>query len=108
MPRRRILLLAAAVCLLLLLAVPFGVRWAMTPEPGVTLENFRRLHSDMTMEEVEAVLGRPSDTKRDAGQGFMVDVWHQGEDEVALVCNPAYPYRTQGGYRRDGVIISTI
>ncbi len=37
-----------------------GVQWAMTPTPGVTLENFRRLHDRMKMEEIEPILGGPA------------------------------------------------
>jgi hypothetical protein len=63
MTRRRLLLLAAAACLLL--AAPFVARWVMTPAPGVTLENFKRLHDGMALDEVASILGRPPDDRKD-------------------------------------------
>ena len=33
-----------------------GIYWALTPTPGVTVENFRRLHRGMRLEEVETIL----------------------------------------------------
>src|SRR5688572_21853117 len=59
MTRYRPHLFATAACLLV--AVPFVVRWAMTPAPGVTLENFRRLYAGMTIAEVEQTIGRRCD-----------------------------------------------
>ena len=54
MTRRRLLILSA---LLLLPLVGFGIYFLTPPKPGVTRENFRRLHKGMTQEEVESILG---------------------------------------------------
>ena len=64
-------------------------------KPGVTVENFKRLHKGMTEEEVEAIFGRPADHKsymtlqnlRDwDGPGFRVHlVFSLGEAHGFLV-----------------------
>jgi hypothetical protein len=53
--RRRLSLIFAAVILPL---VSLSIYWAMqpVPDPGITLENFRRLRKGMTVAEVEAVI----------------------------------------------------
>jgi hypothetical protein len=42
----------------------------MPPKPGVTLGNFRRVHTGLTEKEVEAILGSPVEKT-----GFGLDVW---------------------------------
>ena len=87
MPRRRLLLIVAAVCLLL--AVPFVVRWAMTPVPGVTNENFKRLHTGMTLEEMEAILGERAELQHVAG--MPVHTWTGKDSGVSVIENaPGY------------------
>src|SRR5688572_5104970 len=39
-------------------------------EPGVSVENFRRLHAGMTYEQVESLLGRPHVTERQEKEGL--------------------------------------
>jgi hypothetical protein len=53
--RHRVVLLGTGV---LAAVVGLGAYAMVPPEPGVTRENFRRIHRDMTAAEVEAVLGR--------------------------------------------------
>ncbi len=55
MKRRRLLLILAATVVVLL--VGLGVYWAKQPKPGVTMENFRRLRTGMTLREVKAIFG---------------------------------------------------
>jgi hypothetical protein len=75
------MLLAFGLLFLLALAAVVGLlsRAPPTPEPGVTVENFRRLRGGMKEEEVERLFGRPG--KRDLGYtGAHSLVW---EDEHA-------------------------
>jgi hypothetical protein len=52
--------LAVSVLLLCLAVLALVVVWQRPrPAPGVTLENFRRLHKGMTEVQVEAILGAP-------------------------------------------------
>jgi hypothetical protein len=66
---------------LLVPLVGIGVYWATLPpiKPGVTLENFRRLHKHMTRAQIEAILGTG---KRDADSDIVR--WKSGETEVAI------------------------
>jgi hypothetical protein len=55
-------LLAVGVLLLCLGVLSLVVVWQRPrPVPGVTLENFRRLHKGMTSKQVEAILGEPGE-----------------------------------------------
>src|ERR1700722_13886413 len=54
MLKRRLLTVSA---LLVLPLIGVGVYLLIPPNPGVTLENFRRLHEGMSREEVESILG---------------------------------------------------
>jgi hypothetical protein len=67
------------LCVLLLPLVGIGVYWVVQPpiRPGVTLENFRLLHKEMTRAQVESILGKgqiDSDIMR----------WKSGKAEVAI------------------------
>src|SRR5262249_25054317 len=65
--------------------------WALTPAPGGTGANARRVQEGMTMRQVERLLGRPpqrwtpyrSHLRDDPRQG--VDVWYSGEWESGAV-----------------------
>ena len=52
--RLRLLLLAVGV----FVGVGVAVLRPVPPKPGLTVENFRRLHQGMTEDEVEAILGQ--------------------------------------------------
>lgn len=102
MTRRRLLLFAAAACLLL--AAPFVVRWATTPEPGVTRRNFGRLHAGMTMDEIEAVLGRAAD-QTEMEPTFTRYTWDSDEGRVWIMINKNQPWLSQvpqGGFWKKG------
>jgi hypothetical protein len=80
---RRSILLAAAASLLV--ASPIAaVWWALTPEPGVTLENFRRLHDGMTLEEIETIMGKPSDRCEIPMNGSSTHIWVGDEGTVSI------------------------
>ena len=56
MRRRPFLLLVSLTCIGTLTA------WVLRePAPGPTRANFERLHAEMTLEEIEAIMGRPAD-----------------------------------------------
>lgn len=57
MIRRRLLLFAVVLASL----IGVGIYLLLPPKPGVTLENFRRLHVGMTRSEVESILGTPDE-----------------------------------------------
>lgn len=84
MPRHRPLLLTAAVCLL---AGPFALRLAMTPEPGVTRENFRRLAKGMTLAEIEEIMGERSDAGGELLPGKSYS-WTGKTGDVVVVMSP--------------------
>lgn len=80
MTRRRLLLFAAAACLLFV--VPAVAYWTLVPTPGVTLENFKRLHSGMSIEEVKTIMGRAPDRSFQwIGSGHL---WHGEEGTVSI------------------------
>lgn len=110
MSRRRLLLLAAAVCLL---AIPFVARLATTPAPGVTLENFKRLHRGMTLEEVEAIMGRSpddSDDLRRRGGNGIVRWWYSEEAKVHILTShhDSTYYAAAGGFERAGIRVDSL
>ncbi len=73
MTRRRLLLIA-------LLLLGGGVAyWAIAaqPNPGVTRENFRRLHRHMTRAQVESILGKGDSTR-------VIEYWAEGDIQVAI------------------------
>src|SRR5947209_5120795 len=60
--RKRRITAGVCICLAILvvaLILAFVVH-TFRPSPGVTPENFARLHTNMTEEEVTAILGEPS------------------------------------------------
>ena len=57
--RKRWRLLLSIIAVIVPLVV-LGVYLAVPPKPGVTLENFHRLSLDMTRQEAESILGKPS------------------------------------------------
>jgi hypothetical protein len=75
------------IVLLLLLIAGVGVGGYLltppTPKPGVTLENFKRLHAGMTEEEVEKIFGSKG-TDRGANCNFKYRLlfWDDGEATV--------------------------
>lgn len=86
----------------------FALQVKPTPAPGVTVENFRRLHVDMSVEDVEAIFGPPHgkitllDEGDDAEFVAAIDkavrvsdwwkcgalYWRSDEFSLVLVCDP--------------------
>src|SRR3954454_3976102 len=60
-----------------------GGCWLTAPAPGVTRTNFERLHTRMTLEEVERFLGRPADDKRYITFGSTY-IWRGEEGTVEI------------------------
>jgi len=89
--RRRLVYVGASlICLVtifwggfLLLPTPLLV------EPGITPENFKRLHAGMTEGEIEAVLGRPADHTSDnsvmAMGGRRAEWFEKGYSVVVMI-----------------------
>jgi hypothetical protein len=59
---RRRLLLGVGFFAALLCGAYLYLLWKQTYTPGVTPDNFRRLHEGMSRAEVEAIMGGPSQT----------------------------------------------
>ena len=84
---RRGPLLLGAVALGMLGLAAFALSlWLTTPSPGVTLENFRRIHVGMSQERAEAMLGRPAEGVWDGIPSLCppTHVWVEGELYVYL------------------------
>jgi hypothetical protein len=81
---RRLAWIGVALCLVVL-ALGVMVR-LLGPTPGITEENVGRIRAGMTMEEVEAILGREPDGWVTMGKRRLAAVWHS-ETGVAFV-NP--------------------
>jgi hypothetical protein len=83
--RRAILAAGAVLCLGLV-----GWLWPFEPEPGATLDNFRRLRHDMTLLQVEAILGSPGQPilggpgDGDCYTGVLCWSWHCDSRSVAV------------------------
>jgi hypothetical protein len=59
--------------------------WLTTPEPGISMANFRRLRPGMTEEAVIAAFGRPGDK----GPGFFTqdpntEIWTGGPEDAII------------------------
>jgi hypothetical protein len=80
-PKKRTLLLLLAAA-----ALGAGVAdcVALTPEPGVTVKNFERLRVGMTVEEVEGIMGRPSDDDR-PNEGLVAYAWQSKDIQIVVV-----------------------
>jgi hypothetical protein len=76
--------LAGGIVLLCLAILALVVMWQRPapPAPGVTLENFRRLHVGMTEAQVEAILGTSHDKWR--GDGGWVWVYEGADRRVGV------------------------
>jgi hypothetical protein len=91
MARRRLLLLWLFVSLGLA-AIGLGAfgiaRSILRPEPGVTRENFRRLHFWMSPQEAETILGGPAKDKQYVTGGFIEHWKSDGLTICLLTCGP--------------------
>ena len=90
MHRRRLLL---AVSLVALLGVaPCLYLWLTSPNPGVSLANFRRLQRGISLWDVKALLGEPHVTIRlqswgNPGEGATTRCWRDAELAINLTFN---------------------
>jgi hypothetical protein len=78
--KRRSLLLGC-LALVALVAVPR----LLAPKPGVTVENFRRLHRGMTKEEVDAILGGPGEVSGFINNMARTRDWHGDHCTVSIM-----------------------
>jgi SmpA / OmlA family len=56
----------------------------LPPKPGVTLDNFRRLHRGMTKEEVDAILGGPVEVSGFNNNKARTRYWHGDHCRVSI------------------------
>ena len=94
MTRRRLLLIGTVACLLV--ATPFVVRWALTPAPGPTLENFKRLRAGMSWEQAKDILG-PTDHHL-LPNGAVRNYWTAGDEEILV-------WEDSAGRVEDGIFV---
>src|SRR6476620_2754223 len=81
---RRIALVGLLMFFPIILAALLGAAWAVIPcPPGVTARNFLRIREGMTLEEVEALLGRKG-TFILATRGNHARTWTEGRCKVIL------------------------
>ena len=66
--------LLVSTALAIIAAAMIFLAWP-TPPPGVTIENFRRLRSEMTEDQAIAIFGRRWDMKLRMGRGGSVIYW---------------------------------
>jgi hypothetical protein len=87
--RKRLVWVDGFLCLAALAVAAAVTLERLTPRPGVTPENFKRLHKGMTEQEAEAILGRKADGHLDGGgRGHNVSWWHEGECHLGLWSPP--------------------
>jgi hypothetical protein len=101
MRKRLVLAVGLVVCLGLvgLVIVP----QLEPPKPGVTVENFRRLHQGMTFEEVGAILDAPGQGRTWWGEGQSLTVYWKtdhGHAEVEFI-DPGEGGAQAGQFRAD-------
>jgi hypothetical protein len=95
--RRNPLALGLGTLVLLGLGGPLLYFWLSTPAPGVTLENFHRLHLCMSANQVEEILGKPAEvfnsrgdcTRSWRGEEWSIDLGFEEYDR-GLVGGVAY------------------
>jgi len=68
---------------ILLLGLSLFLVQLRAPSPGVTPENFRRLHRGMTEKEVEAIMGRPGGS-RIGVTGSHCTYWRESHHTVVI------------------------
>src|SRR5262245_27155904 len=85
MTTRRKLLLLLGIAGFGLAAGYFVLDYALSPTPGVTRENYDRLRVGMSMQRVQAIMGRPADDQHrsDGGKG-PVDVYQWWGEGLAV------------------------
>ena len=91
--RRRRLLLGVSAVVLLVAGFALFV-WLTRPTPGVTWENFRRLHIGMSVKEVERLLGEPHEVygSRRGTERY----WKSQEVEISLTFDTEGLYDGRG------------
>jgi hypothetical protein len=82
--RKRSAVILGIVALVVMLVL-IGWRWLAPPlVPGVTVENFRRLHGGMTEAEIEAILGEPGKSGPDV-KLTRLTTWEKNGIRIQLV-----------------------
>ena len=101
---RRRAVVALGVAALLVGGGFVAFRLSAPPPPGVTRANFDRLHNDLTMEEIEAIMGRPADMKIPLaldGEVYSVDyAWYGDEGDIYICDQKGVTLR--GGFTQKG------
>ncbi len=91
--RRRFIILGV----LLVAVVGVGVYLLMPPKPGVTRENFRRLHKGMTSEQVQEIIGvRFSLCASSSASLYMIWEGGEGKIQVEFIRTGVYLNRPEG------------
>jgi hypothetical protein len=80
---KRLLWVDGFLCLTVLAVAVVLLVDRLTPRPGVTPENFRRLHLGMSEEEAEVRLGRPADSSLHFSFSHL-DQWVENDATINL------------------------
>lgn len=90
------------VILAVVLVIAFVPLYRMVTMPrGATLANFKRLNAEMTLEQVQQVMGRGPDH---VAGGLTVYIWKGKEGVVEIV----FGLKTMGWFYRDSELIAQI
>jgi hypothetical protein len=81
--RKRAVVVAGVLVFLGLLGLA-AVPRLLPPKPGVTLENFRRLHRGMTKEEVDVLLGGPGEVTGFVNNMARTRYWYGDHCRVSI------------------------
>src|SRR5690348_18276985 len=101
MTRYRLLLAGSVICVGVITGVL--LQWALTPSPGMTRENFKRLHAGMTLPEMEAIMGRPPDHQMYMTLRYF-HLWIEEENVVDIEMS----FKTTGEFRVNGHTVETL
>jgi hypothetical protein len=86
---RRRILFTTVVAAVVLLLVGIGVYFSVPPKPGITRENFLRIHKGMPEEQVRSIfgsMGEPRDfLARHTDHEMHLTVWNGGDGVVWIV-----------------------
>src|SRR5262249_50264303 len=92
---RKRLLLTGGLAVYVVVLAPLLLPLFHRPSPGVTRENFLRMHQGMTEEEIEAILGCPSVTEEELSISLVPRcrrIW-KGNEGVITIWFTAAPGR---------------